>query len=391
MKFLSAITLFLLSVCLNVNAQMAVTAVPFLEIRPDAQTNMNAGALVALPSDYNAAFYYNPAQLGNFGASKNFSYQFHPNGNNWLPDLNDNPRLYNSSLAAGYKFNDVPLSIGVGVMNTRFDYGEIQYSDPNNPMPDSTYNPVENYQLYSVGLRYDFGILVSIGYSFKKVDSDLGLYQAKVDASDFGIQIGYPFSINSFKAEASIGYALQNDGDFIQYDASVRPDPLPRKSIFGYGLSLAYEDMLAGNSMELVKIDWAVDAKDLRIDVHGNSVSYNKKPGIIPMLDNVFLSKSDDDIEISQGFRLHILEGFTAGLGRYYGPGYRKAVNTSGVSLSAKPILKLLFSKNEHPVIRSVANHLDFSYSWSTYSVNETDHPLTGSSFHQFSISVYGF
>jgi len=64
------------------------TAVPFIGIHPGPNLNAMAGAFTALPTNDVFGQYFNPAQLGNFGRERNFSFQFYPAKTKWLPVFN---------------------------------------------------------------------------------------------------------------------------------------------------------------------------------------------------------------------------------------------------------------------------------------------------------------
>ena len=184
-------SLFILSLvpCYGI-AQVGITAVPFLEISPGPSANISAGTYTALPTNDPAGFYYNPAQLGNFAYHRNFSYQLYPNTLDWISGFNDDISFNSSVFAIGYNFKNiqqnVPVSVGFGYMNTVLDLGE-QIRTNEQGLRMGTYHSEESYDLFSFGVKFDYKVKVSIGYSVKSIRSNLAGSTVTPKAHDVGL------------------------------------------------------------------------------------------------------------------------------------------------------------------------------------------------------------
>lgn len=371
----------------SVFSQVELTAVPFLEIRPDAHTTSNGGVFAAMESSDVNAFVYNPAQLGNFGKYNNLSFQTDPGKTVWLRNFGSaNLTLLNTSLAAGYSFDKVPISFGIAYSNHQLDLGSLY-----NSTTQETYSAEENYDMYAFGIRYNFGIRFNVGFSYKDIFSDLGEYEAQLDAFDFGFQAGYPFNFDVLSGEISLGYALLNSGDYVQYNVQTQPDPIPKKSVLGYNLSLGYQIRYKNQLIDVAGLDWSVESEDILVKWDGVRARYMDKLNILPLVDNMLTTKSNNETLVKHGLRLHMMESVTMSFGKFYGPGFPKPIQTTGVTLDLQSLSKFFLSSSNNGALELLKNHFNVSYSWATYHSDDQSHPLNNTSLNRIAFTINGF
>jgi len=321
-------------------------AVPFLQIHPGPNLNAMAGAFTALPSSDAFGQYFNPAQLGNF--SKVWTDE---NGN-YL----------------------------------------------------GTFNSKEVYSAYSIGMGIDYFIRFNMGYTLKKIHSDLGLHDVKVDAEDIGLQLTIPIikTIDTFTEKPylfpdgsipffdfSIGLAQSNNGTKVKYIDVNQLNPLPKQAKIGYAISFGLNKEYKSFYLQLLKFDWSSEARDILIKTNDyGGKDYTKFPGDIKIWDNVFLGKSDDQISIYQGWRIKLLDTFQYSQGRVKGPGYPAAQRTHGFLFSSTGLLKWLSLNFNSNILKFAVNHFELSYIGTRYTSNS---PLNDTKFEAISFSIFGF
>ncbi len=199
------------------------TAVPFLNITPDARSGAMGEAGVAISPDANAT-YWNPAKLAfvtnKIGASASY--------NPWLRNLVSDMSL--SYLTGHYKINKRQT---VGLALTYFNLGDIQFTDDqggiikNFTPREFALNPTFAQQLgehfsVAVGLRYIYSNL-SGNFSFSSgeqtkpgntVSGDLAVYYAK-DMNWGGKDINLALGANLSNLGPKISYINSNSREFI--------------------------------------------------------------------------------------------------------------------------------------------------------------------------------
>jgi hypothetical protein len=373
-------------------AQVNIPIFSVLEVRPDAHSTMNAGALTGIPSDIPAAFYYNPAQLGNYGTQNRISAQFFPGGNNWIYD---NISWNTSALTGGYAFKKIPLGVGLSVMNAKMDYGRLE--NRNLEGGSSIAETYDQQSSIGVGLSYDLGVMISAGYTYKWMNTKTGDNTISGDAFDLGVLAAYEQSIEQFNLGFSLGYSIRNEGDLISFtyedpqpigphEIIERKASLPRSRVFGYGLSLGFQEMVRNQLREIIKAEWSVDAKEsvLRRSDRGD-ILY---PSTLDLAGNLFTARTGQDIVISQGLKTTFFESVTVGLGRYYGSGFDKPVQTYGFAIGLNPLATLFIQNSSNAALDFLIHHVDIRYAWSTYDQFET---LEGTSLSGFTLTIYGF
>lgn len=407
-KYILFAIIFICILSIKIMAQ-GISAVPFLLTHPSPNLNGMAGAFTALPTDDPFGQYYNPAQLGNFSRSKNLSIEFYPVKTHWLPEYTFSDLAYHSTaFSFGYNFENIfpilPVSLGFGLVDTdivenRKDLEKCGFK--------------ESYKAYSLGFGIDYFVKFNLGYTYKKIDSDLGYietstdtikYKAKANAEDFGVQLTIPcleiyslFSKELFSFHGvytpffnfSLGYALTNVGKEIYYTDKPQSDPLPKTAKIGYAVSLGANRQYNDFNIMIFKFDWSTEANDLLINCHEDgSKEYQKTPGNIKLWDHVLLAKSDDNITIHQGWRINLFEFFQYSHGRFKGPGYLEFQKTDGFLFSSSGLLKWASINWNNNILKTIVDHVQIDYMKTRYTSQGS---LNGTEFEGLSISIFGF
>ncbi|MBD3225629.1 MAG: hypothetical protein GF313_12950 [Caldithrix sp.] len=406
-KNLIVISTFLLITISNVFSQ-GEAAVPFINIQPGPNLNAMAGAFAALPSTDAFGQYFNPAQLGNFGRKRNISYQFYTHKTQWLPVFNDyDLTLRSSALAIGYTlkniFQNVPVSIGMGYIDTHLNLGEDVWTDENGDYL-GTFHSKERYAAYSIGIGIDYYVRLNIGYTFKKIHSKLGMSDAKANAEDVGFQLTLPLirTIDTFRGkpfvfadgaipffDISLGLAQSNKGKKVRYISGNQGDPLPKQAKIGYAISFGLSKEYHASKVGLVKFDWSSEARDILVhrDDYGkrNNTTF---PGEIEIWDNVLQGKSNEQITVYHGWRIKLLDIFQYSQGRFKGPGYPTFQRTHGFLFSTTGLLQWLNVNYDWSVLKYAVKHFELCYMGTRYTA---DSPLNDIEFSAISLSIFGF
>ena len=232
-KILYSLTAFLLLPALTVQAQVGITAVPFLQIEPDSRaTGMgNTGVAVA---DNASAIFWNPAGL----AFQNQN-QIRLTHANWLPAFNAD--LFYDYLVGTYYVDGIGT---IGGHITFLNLGEQIRTDETG-LELGRFNSFE----ISAGLSYGFRISdnFSLGTGLRYIYSSLAdgsvSGQEISPGSSVGIDLAAlyktnPFQVGSRQATFNAGFNLSNIGPGIQYTDNAQKDPLPTVMRLGWAYTM---------------------------------------------------------------------------------------------------------------------------------------------------------
>lgn len=232
-KILYSLTAFLLLPALTVQAQVGITAVPFLQIEPDSRaTGMgNTGVAVA---DNASAIFWNPAGL----AFQNQN-QISVTHANWLPAFNAD--LFYDYLVGTYYVDGIGT---IGGHITFLNLGEQIRTDETG-LELGRFNSFE----ISAGLSYGFRISdnFSLGTGLRYIYSSLAdgsvSGQEISPGSSVGIDLAAlyktnPFQVGSRQATFNAGFNLSNIGPGIQYTDNAQKDPLPTVMRLGWAYTM---------------------------------------------------------------------------------------------------------------------------------------------------------
>jgi long-subunit fatty acid transport protein len=230
--FISLAAIMLLPI-LSVQAQVGITAVPFLQIEPDSRaTGMgNTGVAVA---DNASAIFWNPAGL----AFQNQN-QISVTHANWLPAFNAD--LFYDYLVGTYYVDGIGT---IGGHITFLNLGEQIRTDETG-LELGRFNSFE----ISAGLSYGFQISdnFSLGTGLRYIYSSLADGSVSGQEISPGSSVGIdlaglyktnPFQLGNRQASFNAGFNLSNIGPGIQYTDNAQKDPLPTIMRLGWAYTM---------------------------------------------------------------------------------------------------------------------------------------------------------
>ena len=235
--YLSAILAALFVFPTSLKGQVAITAVPFLQIEPDSRGAAMGNTGVAI-ADNAAAMFWNPAGLA-FQTDNQVSITH----SNWLANFQVNDLFYDYLVGKFYMD-------GIGTIGAHITYlnlGEQAHTREDSPDIISRFNSYE----FAVGVSYGFEVNknLALGTSLRIVYSSLATGikngEQKVNpGSSVGIDLALlyksnPLSIGGNNARFSTGFNLSNIGPGVHYTDNAQKDPLP--TILRFGVAFDYD------------------------------------------------------------------------------------------------------------------------------------------------------
>lgn len=220
------------------NAQVGITAVPFLQIEPDSRGAGMGNTGVAIANNASAIF-WNPAGL----AFQNQN-QLSITHANWLPAFNAD--LFYDYLVGTYFIEGIGM---IGGHITFLNLGEQLRTDETG-LELGRFNSYEitaglsyGFQLsenfaLGTGLRYIYSSLADGSVSGQQINpgSSVGLDLAALYKSD-------PFTVANRQASINAGINLSNIGPGIQYTDNAQRDPLPTVLRAGWAYTMDLDDL----------------------------------------------------------------------------------------------------------------------------------------------------
>jgi hypothetical protein len=345
---------------------------------PQSPVSAGAGWIgAAVPIKDASGFYYNPANLGFFSKENDLSLFIMPQKTDWLPKITSNITLESFSAAAGYNFQkeneDLPLSIGIGYLHNKLDYGSQFGKD--------------SYDCFSIGAGYDYFLQFNLGFSVKSYSSiysginenyETKKVEANGTAFDLGAMINVPV-IKLFDDEFfydldestylepdinfTLGYSLSNLGDKVSYTDPAQSDPLSRTARLGYSFNYVFK--LSNNwldKLKLIDYSFTAEAQDILIsrDDEGNS-GYQNIFGGIKVYDNLIDLKGNNDIVVHKGHILRLFETVILLSGRMNGRGYDNR-KTDGLGFSSEGLFKILSGVIDNRAVNYLMDHFVIEY-----------------------------
>ncbi|SMO66936.1 hypothetical protein SAMN06265219_107142 [Gracilimonas mengyeensis] len=347
-------------------AQVAITAVPFLQINNDARSMGMAGANVAMRGA-RSGIHLNPAAFGKPGKIE-FTSQLNLSGNGdlfgtqWLPKYwSSNLNIYSPQFIVGFN------NYSIAYQYTHFDLGKHYNANPTNPEPKDSFQSYEN--AHTLSAAYHLSPYVSVGMGLNFIRSSLGSgtvvssYKVK-DATrislDLGVYADYPMQHNFFQLTPSFGWSITDIGRPVKYTANVNGDPMPIIMRGGIGLDIAVMEKKYGLEVLQVSGYLSLDKIMARSEPHitQNGDTTRKAMGPIEALFNSWDSYSlytgsetvsvplKDQLRRHSGLEITLLEYVSLRFGRYWEHehnGNRK-YNTYGFGINLK-YLSIDYSK----------------------------------------------
>ncbi|MEQ9310868.1 MAG: type IX secretion system outer membrane channel protein PorV [Balneolaceae bacterium] len=218
------------------NAQVAITAVPFLQIEPDSRGAAMGNTGVAI-ADNASALFWNPAGLA-FQTDNQISITH----SNWLANFNVSDLFYDYLVGKYYVE-------GIGTIGAHLTYLNLGEQAQTNATSSDVISKFNSYEL-ALGLSYGFEVNknLALGTSLRVIYSSLAsgtsVDQQKVNpGSSVGVDLALlyktnPFSIGGNNARFSTGFNLSNIGPGMQYTDNAQKDPLPTLLRFGVAFDL---------------------------------------------------------------------------------------------------------------------------------------------------------
>ncbi len=393
MKSFYIYLLFMLGWITPVGAQVGITAVPFIQIQPSAQGMLTGGASSASTSLNPASFFNNPAHLGYMGYNQVFTVSGFYKPMEWLPRMNRDMTYSHWSAAGGINLAEwlpVPLSIGAGYLRSDLDLDK-QFITNEYGYIIGDFTASEYYNMFGLGLHLDYPVWLTLGYSRKKIVSRVMPGQespyGRADVYDAGLAIGYTHSFENLHVGITLSNVIRNVGDHIQYTPESQFDHLPRKAVWSYELSAArpYSD-----NLQLLRVDWTLEASDVLVkrDVYTESweTSYTHWPGNLDVVEHMLKGKSDDQVTIRRGLRLHFLETITLGKGSFKGPGFPERIHTLGTTVNVSGLLKLTEHFQDKRLLGGIYDKLAVTYSATRLIPKTSDNPLSNIWYQEITI-----
>lgn len=222
----------------KVNAQVGITAVPFLQIEPDSRGAAMGNTGVAI-ADNASAIFWNPAGLA-FQKQNQVSITHA----NWLPAFNAD--LFYDYLVGTYYIDGIGM---IGGHITFLNLGEQTRTDETG-LELGRFNSYEitaglsyGFQIsenfaVGTGLRYIYSSLADGSVSGQQINpgSSVGLDLAALYKSD-------TFTVADRQASINAGINLSNIGPGIQYTDNAQKDPLPTVLRAGWAYTMDLDEM----------------------------------------------------------------------------------------------------------------------------------------------------
>ena len=247
-------------------AQVASTAVPFLQIEPDSRTAGMGNSGVAI-ADNATAIFWNPAGLAfQEGHEINFTHA------DWLPNFGVD--MFYDYLAGRYYVE------GIGVIGghiTFLNLGEQELRDEANNLLGtfSSYEfaaglsygfKINNNFALGTGIRFIFSNLVPPG---TEVSGQVARNGTSVGVDIAGLYRTNPFSVVGREAQLRAGFNLSNLGPSIQYTDEAQKDALPTLLRVGW----AYKMDLDRNGFNTITISNDISKIMARMEDDGTGMS----------------------------------------------------------------------------------------------------------------------
>lgn len=230
--YLLSIALALLLLPIGVTAQVAITAVPFLQIEPDSRGAAMGNTGVAI-ADNASAMFWNPAGLA-FQTDNQISITH----SNWLANFNVSDLFYDYLVGKYYVE-------GIGTIGAHLTYLNLGEQARTGEGSADVISKFNSYEL-ALGVSYGFEVNknLALGTSLRLIYSSLAsgtsVSQQRVNpGSSVGVDLALlyktnPFNIGGNKAQFKTGFNLSNVGPGMQYTDNAQKDPLPTLLRFGF-------------------------------------------------------------------------------------------------------------------------------------------------------------
>lgn len=379
----------------------------FLGLQQSPQFIGAAQVGVAVPPIDPMGFYLNPAVLGETSKEFNLTTMFMPSKTKWLGW--DNLKFNTFGLSLGYNFENslinIPLSIGVGFISGKFDFGTFAVTGPESPEPIFTTETYDKFNQFSIGATYSFYLDISAGIAFKNFESVMSgnmikgekiIYESDGTAIDYGFlltapisklfynNLGFPIKDNFIvkpKTSLSLGYSVTNIGDEIEYSfLEDQKDPIPRTARLGYNINLGFDLVSDEFQMNLFDYYFIVDAEDLlvkRKEENNFETEYQSGFGDISFGKQLIQLKGTDKVALRKAHIFRFLGTVNFSVGRVAGRGYLSR-ESDGFTVSTTGLSKYLSAHFDNEIIQFIAKHISVEYYKTTLFSGEYETKIEG-------------
>ncbi|MFH2048811.1 MAG: hypothetical protein ABIJ12_05135, partial [bacterium] len=330
---------------------------------------------------------YNPGAMGLFYLDKNFSFSL-PNNSMWLKEITNNLRIKTFGFGGGVSLkqlnksfhNKFNASLSLAYSRQKITYGEMTLVD-NNGIPVGYEYPFEKGSFYTIGLGFEFYARVGIGYTIKKIHSELGSVffinreVVKTTAHDIGIitdlplgkilPLNIPIGENknhtiNFDLTPSYAYVKANSGDDFAYRSETTLDKLPEIKRMG-------SSFYGGINFDQSLI-----------------ISYR----LVKETEEDLVDTDAEDIE-KEGKELGLFGILFYRWGKYEDSFGHIDIKTHGYAINLKNIIKWFDTVGPgytNKTARYITDHFDFVFEYASYD-NEEDEVYSNMTFIKLSFS----
>lgn len=366
------------------NTNPITTAVPFLNINPDARGAGLGDAGVATSPDANAT-YWNAAKLPFIEKGYGFSVAYNP----WLRNLVNDMSL---SYLSGYM--KIRKEEVIAVSMTYFNLGKIQYTTAaGTPNGDATPNEFTVSGSYSRKLSKTMGVGVSLKYIRSSLMGSIATSTGNEPASagqSVAADIGYfytkPLNIKGTKNNLALGANISNVGTKISYGNNNQKDFIPTNlrvgSSFTHELD-PYNKVTLSVDLNKLMVPtppiYGKDTSDNTIIIAGKAPSDGLISGILGSFSDApgGFSEEIKEITISSGIEYWYNNAFAARVGYFNESqmkGNRKYM-TVGCGLKYQvfnlDMAYLVTFQQNNPLAETMRFTLSFNFEKKTDSVTE--------------------
>ncbi len=397
--------------CCRALAVSEATACLFLTISPSPQAIAMGSSYGAAATTSPMAAIMNPAALGLFGRHHFFGQEYYPEEIAWLPQLGGDMTYDAQATAIGInlrQFSRIPISIGVARTKVALDLGILYRTSESSPEPIESSFGFENSEGTSLALAVDYFLRVSLGFTWKRVNSHLAplsaAAEAQLDAKDWGLMLQAPLvemgrktgvlkpgltPVFDFWLDPGFYYSKTNIGDKVVYIDAAQADPLPRTLSMGLNLQagVRYRGLI------LAGFSWSREMDDLLLERdRDGSFRYLDAPPDLRFWDNVVRGKANSGTVRKCGHEINLADFYFLRSGTYEDIAGRASAGTSGYGISFLQPLRIaaVIFKRDNTRWGRILSRISFEKHHAEYE-KDAQYPFTGQTFNSYLLKLSGF
>ncbi len=355
---------------------------------------LGAGQIgVSFPNDDVLGYYFNPAILGYSARNNHSSISFMPDKTIWAGYNYGKTTFHTYGLNLGYNLKssklNLPISIGLGYLHNKFDYGNRSLTSEFSPEIIGEVENYDQFDSFSLGIGIDYYLKLNLGVSLKLYESHIGgivtndqIKEYSTDGTmfDYGALLILPISELFFDdlkyqfdnsaglkplVNFSIGYSTSNIGDEVYYVDEAQKDPLYRTARLGYTFEIGFDLQLNKAKINFINYSFTAEAQDVLIEPRtefSNNTVYQSGIGDINVSDNLIKLKGDENVIVHRGHIFKFFDTLILTSGRFAGHGYNSTRRTDGIGFTSKGIFNLLNTLTDNRTLNYLTNHFVLEY-----------------------------